>query len=143
MGREKQLGRLILNALAANGIGNEIDIADYRNVCFIINISGAFSAGAVKIQGGIGDPQEAKATTRGNPDFSAAASVNNLWQYLKIINLTTGAEIDGSVGLPLTANGTYLIEANVNGITTMNLELSGITGVGAVTAVASAYGENR
>lgn len=141
--RSKQLGRKIFSAQATNGVSLPINIADERNVSVIIFIAAGFATGTLKFQAAIGDPNAPAGNSEGNPDFSVARSVTNMWNYVQVINLDDGSPIDGSTGIPLTANGMYLVELNTDGLTTVSLEIAAATGAGAVTAVASAYGENK
>ena len=48
------------------------------------------------------------------PDFTAAATLTNLWEYAEVIDLENGSDINGSTGVPLSATTTRSFEYNNN-----------------------------
>lgn len=80
---------LILDAQAATGTGRVIDVRDFRNC--VVKIGTASSANlTVKCQGAIASA----ATPNTPPDFSAAQSVSNHWDYIQMVDLNTGDQTD-------------------------------------------------
>jgi hypothetical protein len=103
----------ILSAKGATGIGNSISVEDFKNAVFSFATDGGGDAAlTVKFQGSI---QETC------PDFSAAQSVTNHWDYIETVDLEDGAAIDGDTGVAVaTADDYRLLEANVNGLKWLN-----------------------
>lgn len=85
-------------------------LADFRNAVFEFVTSGSFSA-TVKIAGSV-------ASGSSNPaNFGATQNATNIYTFLQIINLDTGAAVNGATGI--TSAGTDLInkyEININAI---------------------------
>jgi hypothetical protein len=48
------------------------------------------------------------------PDFTIASSLTNLWEYVEVIDLENGSDINGSVGVPLLSTTTRSFEYNNN-----------------------------
>ena len=79
----------ILDAKATTGIGNTIDVRDFRNC--IVKIGTASSANlTVKAQGAVASA----ATPNTPPTFSSAQSVSNHWDYVQMVDLQNGAVVD-------------------------------------------------
>lgn len=98
---------VILNAKAATGIGTPIPV---ENADKLVLSFGTASSGnlTVKFQGSISDTM---------PDFSAAQSVTNHWDYVEVIDLEDGAAIDGDTGIaPAGTDDFRLFSANVDGL---------------------------
>lgn len=117
---------LILDALADDGIGTPIHVEDFRHL--ILSLATASSANMViKFQGSI---QQEK------PDFSAAQSVSNMWDYIEVKDLEDGASIDGDTGITLSGTDDFrLFEMNVNGLTWINAVISSHSAGSATVAV--------
>ena len=104
----------IMSAKAATGIGIPVFCRDFKHAVFSFATDGGSDAAlTVKFQGSI-----AEGTTAGSaPDFSAAQSVTNLWDYIDVIDLEDGASIDGDTGVAVAGADDYrLFEANVNAL---------------------------
>lgn len=87
----------IMNAKAVTGIGNVIDVWDFRNV--VITVATASSGNlTVKCQGSIAETA---------PDFSAAATAANPWTYVQMIDLADGSSVAGATWI--AAAGTDII----------------------------------
>jgi len=101
----------ILNAKATTGTGISIFIQDFRNA--VLSFGTATSANlTVKFQGSIQDTA---------PDFSAAQSVSNQWDYIEVVDLQSGAAIDGDTGVAVAGTDDFRIfEANINGLKWLN-----------------------
>lgn len=98
----------IMSAKAATGIGNIIDVKDFRNV--VVSIASASSGSlTVKCQGAIGDEA---------PTFTSAASPTNAWDYLELATLSdSSAPVRGATGVVLSGtDACKLYEVNINGI---------------------------
>jgi len=103
----------ILNAKAATWIGSNVWVWDFRNAIFSFATDGGGTAAlTVKFQWAI----SAEA-----PDFAAAQSKTNMWDYIEVIDLQSGSAIDWDTGVSVaTADDYRLFEANVNGLTWVN-----------------------
>lgn len=104
----------ILSAVGPAASGIAILCQDYRYaVLSYATDGGADAASTVKFQGAIDDG----ATAGAAPDFSAAASVTNMWDYVQVADLENGDSIDGDTGIAVaTADDYRLVEMNVNGL---------------------------
>ena len=82
---------------------------DFRNAIFSYATDGGWDAAStVKFQWSIQDVA---------PDFSAAQSVTNMWDYIEVIDLEDGAAIDGDTWIAVaTADDYRLFEANINAL---------------------------
>ena len=147
--RVSSIGNTIFDAAAANGNGTTFRVEEYKNIILAVTISGTISAGTLKLVGSIGDvnksndnPGGAQATPTPFPNYGVAPTRLNQWGYIQSVNIDTGAVINGSVGLPLTGNGTFLLAVNSDALSHLNIELAGVTGSGNVTVTASGYGED-
>ena len=98
--------KTILDAAAADGIGTSVDAAEYKSL--VVSVDSASSASLIiKIQGSISDQE---------PDFSAAQSASNQWDYVNIADMEDKAAIAGDTGI--TFSGTddhrqFNVDANL------------------------------
>jgi len=101
-------------------IGVNVFIEDYRNCVFALASDGGGDADlTVKFQGSI---------LEDCPDFSAAQSATNMWDYIQTMDLQNSAEIDGDNGIVFAAaDDNRLLEANINGLRWVNAIISGYT----------------
>lgn len=106
----------ILNAKAATGVGSTIPVRDFRNC--VVRIGTASSANlTVKAQGAVALP----ATNYTAPDFAAAQTVANLWDYIQMIDLQNGNPINGDDGFVVTGTDDFRqFEININGLDFIN-----------------------
>lgn len=99
----------ILDAAAEASTGKAIDIQDFKHAVFTFATDGGSDAAlTVKFQGSISETC---------PDFSAAQAVDNMWDYIEVVDLEDGTAIDGDAGVAVaTADDYRLLEANINGL---------------------------
>lgn len=130
----------ILDAKAANGAGNAIFCRDFRHVMlFIATDGGADAALTVKFQGSIGKGKGANMDVA--PDFGSAQAVDNMWDYIEVVDLEDGSAIDGDTGIAVaTADDYRVVVANIDGLDYINAIVSGRT-EGEVTVVARLYND--
>lgn len=101
----------ILSAKAATGTGVNIFTQDFRNIIFSLGTASSANL-TVKFQGSIQDA---------SPDFSAAQSVTNQWDYIEVVDLQSGTAIDGDTGVAMAGTDDFrLLEANINGMKWVN-----------------------
>lgn len=122
---------IIMDAKADAGIGNTMDVTDYRTITVSIVATG--------VTGGDGVTIKCQGSIQDTVDFSSTASATNAWDNVQIIKLLDATAIDGDDGLVLTADLVGLYEINTNGLTRLNFILSGISGSVAVTIKAVAF----
>lgn len=103
---------IILDAKAATGIGRIIDVRDFRNC--VVKIGTASSANLTcKAQGYVCSA----ATPDTIPDFAAAQTVANNWDYIQMVDLQNGAAVDGDTGFVVTGTDDFRqFEINVNSL---------------------------
>lgn len=121
-------------AKAATGVGNNIFVKDFRHLIASIDaVVGAGEAVTIKCQGSVSDD---------SPDFSAAQSVANQWDYIQIVDQESGSTIDGDTGITISsADDNRQVAINIDGLNWLNFELSSITGTIAVTVDVQAYND--
>jgi len=90
---------------AATGKAHFVENADKM----VFEFATASSANlTVKFQGSISDTQ---------PDFSAAQTASNHWDYIEVIDLEDGSAVDGDTGIVLAGTDDFrLFSANVDGL---------------------------
>jgi hypothetical protein len=101
----------ILDAKAATGSGITIPCDDFTHA--IISFHTASSANlTVKFAGSIADTA---------PDFAAAQSVSNSFDYVQVKDLEDGTAIDGDTGVTLAGtDDNRLFEVNINALKYLN-----------------------
>ena len=105
----------ILDAKAATGIGTPQQIQDFRHLVLALHTSGSANF-TVKIQGSISEDM---------PDFSAAQSVSNQWDYVQIKDLQNGSSIGGDTGVAAAGTDDHrLFEVNTNGLRWLCAEIT-------------------
>jgi len=110
----------VLDAKWATGVWANILAEDFWNVVFSFATDGwADAALTVKFQWSI---QETA------PDFSAAQSVTNQWDYIEVIDLEDGSAIDWDTWIAVaTADDYRLLEANINALKWVNARVTART----------------
>lgn len=92
MGRNRMEEKVILDAVVAIWTGNDYYIADYQHVMF--TLSSASSANfTIKFQWSFSDVA---------PDFSAAQSNTNRWDYIQVKDYQNNSSIDGDTWVAFT-----------------------------------------
>lgn len=123
----------ILDAKGATGVGTTFNVEKFRHLVLSFATDGGGDAAlTVKFQGSI---QQAK------PDFSAAQTVTNHWDYVQVVDLQSGSGIAGDTGVAVaTADDYRLFEMNVNGLRWINARVTART-EGEVTVKALVFKE--
>lgn len=107
--------RTILSAADANGVGTSMNVIDFKHAIFSVDTDNSANL-TIKFQGSIADEA---------PDFSAAQSATNQWDYIEVIDLEDGSAIDGDTGIsPAGTDDNRMVEANINGLTYVNVIVS-------------------
>lgn len=118
----------IMNAKDTNGIGAPALVSDFANIVFAVNSTGN-AALTLKFQ---------VSYQKTMPDFSAAQSPTNQWDYVRVVDLEDGSAIDGDTGITFaSADDNRMLEADVNGAMWVNAIVSGRS-AGAVTVKGTA-----
>lgn len=119
--------QLLFNAKAATGVSPVFDCAGFSNV--IVAVTGAVNSTLTfKFQGSLG----ASVTSQAAPDFSAAQSATNMWDYVSAYDLQDpSAVITGDTGVTLdnltVAQNTRMYIVNVAAIRYFSLQVSAYT----------------
>lgn len=119
----------ILDAKAATGIGTPQDVSHFRFVT--VELGTADSANlTVKAVGSISEAC---------PDFSAAQSVANNYDFLSMIDLEDASGVDGDDGIVCAGTDDFrLLTINVNGIKWLNFRVTARS-AGSVTVKIKAF----
>lgn len=120
MGIRNSVEYTILDAKGANWVWTNLLVQDFRNCVLSFATDGGEDAAlTVKFQWSI---QETA------PDFSAAQSVTNMWDYIEVIDLQSGSAIDWDTWIAVsTADDYRLLEMNINGLKWINAIVSSRT----------------
>lgn len=119
----------ILDAKAATGIGNVINVEDFRHLVLAIDTASSANM-TIKLQGSIQDTQ---------PTFTSAQSATNQWDYIQVKDLEDGSTIDGDTGLVLAGTDDHRIfEINVNGLKWITLNITARS-AGSATAIVKGF----
>ena len=98
---------LILNAKAATGIGTPLFVADFDHIMLALDTASSANL-TVKFQGSYAHQM---------PDFNAAQSVSNQWDYIEVKDIEDGSAIDGDTGIaPAGTDDNRIFEANLSGL---------------------------
>ena len=99
-------------------IGKNIFVDDYQHIKLSYDTDGAGDAAmTVKFQGSVSEDC---------PDFSAASSVTNRWDYVDCVDDEDGSSIDGDTGIAVAgADDHRMLEVNNNGLRWINAIISG------------------
>jgi len=119
----------IMLAKASLGIGSAKMVEDFKTV--IMQLSGATTPTAtIKFQVSYADEM---------PDFSAAQSVTNPWDYIEVVDLQDGTVIDGDTGISFSGSADFRqVELNTNGARWVNAVITAYT-AGDYTVKMKAY----
>ncbi len=122
----------ILDAAAAVGTGRPVLVQDFKTVVFSFATAGSATL-TVKFQG---------SNEEACPDFSAAQSVGNMWDYIEVIDLQSGSSVAGDTGLAVAGADDFRnIEANFSGMRWVCATVTARTG-GSVTVKVRLFDEN-
>ena len=107
----------VMSAKAVTGVGNFIDVRDFRNVVVSVATAGNASF-TLKCQGSIGD---------NSPAFASAASATNAWDFIEMATLgDSSAPVRGATGVVSVADLCKLYEINVNGLDFVSFNITAI-----------------
>jgi len=123
MGQRQYQDLITILDAATTGTGNNVLVQDFQTIVFQFGTAGSATL-TVKFQGSVSDTC---------PDFSAAQSTTNSWDYIDTIDLTSGSAVAGATGV--SASGTDVfknLEINVGGLKWINATITSRSG-GSVT----------
>lgn len=119
--RQVQSEIKVLDAKAATGAGNKILCADFRHLDLVIATlgMGAGDTLTVKIQGS--SAEEA-------PNFGAAKTISNEWDYIQVIDKEDGSTVDGDVGIAFAdSDDLRKLTVNVDGLMWFTVNVTAIS----------------
>lgn len=117
---QSNLYKILYNATAADGIGSAMLVKYHRHITLQISASGISGESCiVKAQ---------ISNSEAMPDFSAAATPDNSWDYVVINDLQSGDDIVGDTGATIDANGVREFELQTNAAKWINIEISSTSG---------------
>lgn len=123
MTRQKKPLLTSVDAAVANGVGTAINVAEYRNIGIQLAIP-AGSTLTLKVMA---------SNSEDAPDFSAAQSVTNHFDYAQVIDLEDGSAIDGDTGIVVAAGTEFRnLTVNADNFKWLSFEVSGYS-AGSVT----------
>jgi len=106
--RDSKDYKLLDNIAVADVQGKVAHVDDFRNA--VLNVStGNSGSMTIKIAGSIQDTP---------PDITAAQSPTNAYDFVQVIDLNSGASVNGDTGIVLNgaANESRNLEVNINGM---------------------------
>ena len=119
----------ILNGATSATTGTIQQVQDYRHLVLALTTSGSANF-TVKIQGSIQEDA---------PDFSAAQSTTNRWDYVQIKDLEDGSSVDGDAGVAAAGTDDHrLFEVNTNGLRWLNATITAYS-AGAITVTVKPF----
>ncbi len=102
----------LLDGEDSTGAGKVIFCRDFKHAVFSFATDGGSDAAlTVKFAGAI------SAVSNAAPDFESSQAVDNMWDYINVVDLQDGAAIAGDTGIAVaTADDYRLVEANINAL---------------------------
>lgn len=98
--------------------GKCLYVGDWKHIQVHLTFSSTPTM-TVKIQGSLADDA---------PDFNAAQSITNRWDYLEVVDLQDGAAIDGDTGIACSGTAdNRIFEVNVNAMTWLTVAITSFT----------------
>ena len=118
-------------------IGRNIFCRDFRHAIFAVSTSGNANL-TLKFVGALAKSPD---SLNSCPDFSAAQSNTNMWDYIEVVDLEDGSAIDGDTGISPSGTDDYrLFEANINGLDWINAVLTAWS-AGDATVIVKLYND--
>ena len=116
----KQALATILDAANSTGAGVTLKVEEFRNIILAFMTDGGGDAAlTAKVQGSI---------SAAAPNFGAAQSKTNHWDYISVVDLQNNSAIDGDTGISVaTADDYRLLEVNVNALRWINVVITART----------------
>lgn len=100
------------------GAGNAILVDDFRHCVIAVHTANSAN-GTLKFAGSIAEDA---------PNFAAAQSAANSYDFIEVKDLEDGSAIDGDTGIaPAGTDDHRLFEANINGIRWLNARITAIS----------------
>lgn len=97
--------QIMLDAAAATGASTALLVEDFTNITLSLNTANSTNA-TIKFVGSLQDTP---------PDFAAAQSVTNRYDYIEVIDLEDGSAIDGDTGIALAGTDDHrLLKINTD-----------------------------
>jgi hypothetical protein len=112
--------------------GKAVFIGDWRHNVLHLTFSTSPTM-TIKVQGSISEDI---------PDFNAAQSPTNKWDYIEVIDIQDGTAIDGDTGVACSGSAdNRVLELNVDGLQWVTVNITSATAVGNVGVSIRSYNE--
>ena len=127
--------KVIMEAKAATGVGNYIEVSDYRHAVVFIDFAGTANM-TIKCVGSIGAGDETTIVTENaSPDATAAQSGTNSYEFIQMVDLQDGSPVDGDTGIVVVADDHRMLSINVDGLKWLNFRITARSGGNATVKV--------
>lgn len=138
MARIYDAAQTILSAQKTTGAGTTLTVSNTKTLTLWVGAAGmgAGDTVTIKVQGTVGHAV---------PTWGSAQSVTNIWDYIQIVDLEDGSNVDGDTGITFAdANDVRQFEINTNGLRhiTCNITANSDTANVAITAKLSAFNDD-
>ncbi len=120
----------IMSAKADTGQSSTPLVENFKTVVFTVTGAGTTPTSTIKFFASDNDAP---------PDATSAQSVTNAWDYVQVIDLQSGAAVNGDTGVAFAGTGdTRRFELNLNGARWCGAVITAISG-GNVTVLMRAF----
>ena len=111
---------IFLSAQATTGVGNVLNVSDYRHILVSVATDGGSDAAmTVKCQGSIAELA---------PTWSSATSVTNMWEFVGMYDMNDATLTAGDTGFVVaTADDYKIFMVNVDGLKWVNFRVTART----------------
>ena len=117
---------------AATGVGNWILCEGYRHLTASLDFDGNANL-TVKCVGSIGKGKDIDGTENDSPTATSAQTDENSYDYIEMIDLQSGSDINGDTGIAVTSADHRLVNVNTDGLKWVNFYITARS-AGAATA---------
>lgn len=106
----------VFRSKSSTGIGNWIDVESFRHITASLDFDGDANL-TVKCVGSIGKGSATSSSTMDDaPTPTSAQSDENSYDYIEMIDLQSGSDINGDTGIVVTGVDHRLLNINTDGL---------------------------
>lgn len=119
---------VVLNSKTSVGVGRSIFCKDYKVARITVATSGLTTGKQAQIFCKTSNQEEDSNHQFSAPDFSAAKSLTNRWDYVQMIKVADNTPVDGAVGdIIAGADDVRVYEINTDGQVWFTLDLGALS----------------